>query len=232
MNRILASLLGLAFLLTPCVGCGKTPEKIPMGTWKYKMFTRGVLIGEAVISSRVENGQYIISSDLTMGLADVKNTSRHIMTETIDFKPVKYESYNTIATGATTQKIDTVAIFKGNEVELTEGAHKATISIPGDFILDGNFFLSKLIEGRFRKDLEVSAQVYDPSIERDRTITMTARALGRETVDVGNRKIRLLHISQTIDAVKFSDSYVDDEGIAVMVVVEMLNNRLELIRED
>ncbi len=232
MNRLFAALTGLSLLFAPCVGCGKTPEKVPTGTWKYKMFTRGVLIGEAVISSKIENGRYIISSDLTMGLADVRNTSRHIMTETVDFKPIKYESYNTIATGATTQKIDTVAVFRGNEVELTEGTHRATLTIPGDFILDGNYFLSKLIEGRFKKDLEVSAQVYDPSIERDRTITMTARALGRETVEVGSRKMRLLHISQTIDAVKFSDSYLDDDGIAVMVVVEMLNNRLELIRED
>ncbi|TAL38729.1 MAG: hypothetical protein EPN93_04465 [Spirochaetes bacterium] len=231
MKKI-AALFFVLVLLGPAPGCGKTPDRIPLGTWKYKMHTRGVFIGEAVVTNKREGDRYIISSDLTMGLADVKNTTRHIMTETLDFKPLKYESYNKIDTGSAVQNVDTVAVFKGREIELREGANRAVITLPGDFILDGNYFLAKLIEGGFRKDLEISAQVYDPSIERDRSISMTARSMGRETVEVNGRSMRLIHVSQTIDAVKFSDSYIDEEGVAVLVVVEMLNNRIELVRAD
>jgi hypothetical protein len=231
MKKI-AALLFIMVLLGPAPGCGKTPDTIPLGTWKYRIHTRGVFIGEALITNKKDGDRYVISSELTMGLADVKNTTRHIMTETLDFRPLKYESYNKIVTESAAQNIDTVAVFKGREIDLREGANRATITLPGDFILDGNYFLSRLIEGGFKKDLEVSAQVYDPSIERDRSISMTARSMGRETVEVNGKSMRLIHISQTIDAVKFSDSYIDEAGVAVLVVVEMLNNRIELVRAD
>ena len=225
---ICVTLLGTALLEA---ACSRTPAAIPSGSWTYALYVNEVKAGSAVFSSRREGRHYVVTSELSMRLGDVTNTSRQIVTETMDFKPVRLETYNKIAEGAKLQTSQTIAVFRPGEVELQMGGNKSVVKIEGDFVLDGNFFISRLIENGFKEGFEIKASIYDPSIELETAIPVKTRVLGRETVLVGGKKRSCIHIVQSIESVKSAHSYLDDEGVLVKGVITMLNLTIELVRQ-
>ncbi len=233
MKAIQTAIICITLLGTVLLGpaCSKTPAAIPSGSWSYALYVNEVKAGSAVFSSRRDGKHYIVSSELSMSLGDVTNTSRQIVTETLDFKPVRLETYNKVAEGVKVQTSETIALFRGGEVELRLGGNKSVVRIEGDFVLDGNFFISRLIENKFRDGYEIKSAIYDPSIELEAIIPVKTRVVGRETVLVGGRKRRLIHITQSIESVKSADSYLDEEGVLVKGVITMLNLTIELVRQ-
>ncbi|HSV97031.1 MAG TPA: hypothetical protein VLM75_08870 [Spirochaetota bacterium] len=221
----------LTAILAFCFGCGGVPETIPTGSWNYALFINGARAGNAVISNRREGETYVITSELNMNIAGMHNVSRQVVTETTEFAPVKLETSNRIKIPSGWKSIETTALFRGRNVEIRSGGRKTLVTLDGDFVLDGNFFAAKLIEGRFREGLEIKGAIYDPSIELDALVPVTTRVLGREIVDVAGTKRRLLHVSQSIDVIKSADSYLDEKGVMVKAVVQMMNLTIELILE-
>jgi hypothetical protein len=213
------------------LGCGKIPEKIPSGTWNYKLFVNGVRVGSAVISNKAVAGSYVITSELNMGAGTIMNVSRQVITETMDFKPLKIETYNKVVNESSTQNINTVATINGRKIEVRSGASKTTVTMDRDFFLDGNYTMARLIENRFKKGLEISSYLYDPSIEIDQLIPITTKVKGVESVTVGDRRLRLIHIVQSLDTIKNADSYLDETGVLVKASIQMLNLKIELVRE-
>ncbi|MCU0844036.1 MAG: hypothetical protein MUC76_03835 [Spirochaetes bacterium] len=228
MNHIIPALL-IALLIS--LGCGGVPDSIPTGRWNYALLINGARGGNAVISNRREGETYIITSELTMNIAGMQNVSRQVVTETTEFTPVKIETSNRIKFPTGWKDIETTALFRGRNVEIRSGGRKTTVTLQGDFVLDGNYFAAKLIEGRFREGLEIKGAIYDPSIELDALVPVTTRVVGRELVDVAGTKRRLLHVSQSIDVIKSADSYLDEKGVMVKAVIQMMNLTVELILE-
>jgi hypothetical protein len=207
------------------------PSEIPSGTWNYKLLVNDSPVGSATLSNRREKDTYVITSDLLMTVGDVKNSSKQIVTETLDFKPLKIETYNRTTQGAMVQNVDTVAIIQGRNVEVQAGRLKTRVTLDRDFILDGNYIMSWLIAGKFKEGMHLRAYIYDPSIEVDRVIPISTRLLGRETVTIGGKPMRLYHVIQSLESVKSADSYLDEQGILFKAVIRMLNLKIELVRE-
>ncbi len=211
--------------------CSKTPHAIPLGTWKYDLLVNGTPVGAAVLSNIKSEGRYILTSELTMGAGSTVNISKQVVTETLDFKPVKLESRNRIVNGAKEQVIETVALFRGREVEIKMGGHTSVIKVDRDFMLDGNYFIFRLMEKRFKEGTEIKGYIYDPTIELESPIAVTTRVVGWETVDVAGKKRKLLHIVQTLEQIKSADSYLDEDGVLVKALIQMLNLNIELVKQ-
>lgn len=218
-------------LIILSLGCKSLPEKIPTGAWKYKILTNGVEFGSAVISNRISNGTYISTSELSIGSGKIINTSKQIITETLDLKPVKLENHNKISDGSTEQTIDTIASFKGREIEIQAGNHKSNVKIEKDFLLDGNYYISKLIENKFKEGFKLSYFIYDPGIEIESLIPVTVRVIGPETISINGKRERVIHIVQSIEGIKSADAYLDGKGVMVKAVIQMLNLKIELVKE-
>lgn len=207
------------------------PEKIPLGEWQYIMLVNGVEVGTAKSSNKIVDGTYILHSELRMGLGSVTNISEQTITETLDFIPIRLESHNTIIDDGDKQQIDTVATFKGQIVELVVDNHKATIRLDKEFRLEGNYILSKLIEGRFKEGLEIETNIYDPMIEEGFPIPIKITVRGIVRVQLGDESRRLIHITESIADVKSIDSYIDGNGVMIKTVIKMLNTTIELIKK-
>lgn len=220
----------LLILFTAAPGCSvKTPTSIAQGTWAYQLLMNGVKIGTASVSNSQRDGLFISAIQMDMVLGEVKNTTRQIITETADFKPVKLEIYNTIINGKQRQEINTIAEFKNKTVQLTAGGQKTRFTIEKPFILDGNYFMDFLIKKNFKKGTQVSAFLYDPTFETEDPINVRMKVEGIERVIINGKPKQLIHIVQRIENSKNIDIFIDENGIAQKAIILMLNNRIELI---
>lgn len=230
MRKIMKRLALLLILFTAAPGCSvKTPTSIAQGTWVYQLLMNGVKIGTASVSNSQRDGLFISAIQMDMVLGDVKNTTRQVITETADFKPVKLEIYNTVLNGKKRQEINTIAEFKDKTVELTAGGQKTRFTIEKPFILDGNYFMDFLIKKRFKKGTQVSALLYDPTFETEEPINVRMKVKGHEEVTINGKTKQLIHIVQRIENSKNIDIFIDENGIAQKAIILMLNNRIELI---
>lgn len=225
----------LFWLFTIIIGmcqCTYTiPKSIPTGEWTYTLFVNDVPVGTAKASNCIVDKQYIIRSELRMEVGDVTNIARQTIVETLDFKPVRYESHNSIISSGETQEIDTVATFDGRKVTLTADNSSASLTLPRDFMLDGNYFFSQLIEGKFKEGLTLTSNIYDPTIEQESLIPVTITVIGIERIDVGGESRRLIHLTESIGNVKSIDLYLDERGIMIKTVIRMLNTAIVLIKD-
>ncbi|HPA72193.1 MAG TPA: hypothetical protein PKY31_07990 [Spirochaetota bacterium] len=221
----------LAFSIMGAAGCFNVPGKLPSGTWNYALLINGNRVGTAVISFRAEGDALVSTTELTMKAGAVTNVSKQIVTETKDFRPVKLESYNRIVTGSGTQEINTVAVFNGRKVELVTGSEKTTFEIDRDFRLEGNFMLSQLIMGKFKKGMIVESWIYEPSIDPETPVLMKARVEGRENVLIGGRELAAVRVIEYIARVKSFDMFIDEKGVLLKADLTMLNTNIQLVRE-
>lgn len=227
MKRIILFLSVLSII--SC--CHEVPQKLLFGTWDYKLFINDVEIGTATMSNKEIEGNYVSISEFRVKMADVDTLSRDTVTETKDFKPLKLESYNKIVTGGQTRETLLQAAINGREVLLTFGKNKSKYKVDSDFIIDGNYFMSKLIEGKFSDGLEISANVFHPSVEPDRAILVKARVLGRENIMIMGKEESLIHVIQSIENIeKNIDLYIDSTGAVRKGVMEMMNLKIEFIK--
>lgn len=222
--RVIATILLVA-------ACSRTPAALPSGSWRYALYLNGNRVGSASIVNLRENGRYITITEMTMKAGEVTSISKQIITETENFTPVKYETYNKIIKGNLTQDIDTVAEFSGKKVKLTAGTSTQEIELERDFKLEGNYFLSKLIEAGFKKDTKVEAYIYEPAIDPEMPILMKAYVLGRETVKIGEKTYHAFHVIEYIEKFKSFDMYLDEQGALLKAELTMLNMNIQLVRE-
>ncbi|MDY6935114.1 MAG: hypothetical protein SVZ03_12945 [Spirochaetota bacterium] len=228
-------ILGLILICLP-QGCYEMPQSIPIGKWSYRLLVNNVEMGSALISNSIVEGNYISTSELKFSTGNITNTNKQIITETKEFKPVKLQTHNKTLTGDNVYETITVSVFNDRnvDVKITTGKEKTTnnakITLGKDSILDGNFFLSKLIEGKFKSGLEIEANIYDPSIELEEPIITKVKVIGLKNIEVDGKDERLIHISQSIENIKSIDFFIDSAGIMRKGVIEMLNIRIELIR--
>jgi hypothetical protein len=232
MNRIqrfTVKCIILSIAIGQC--CHKYPVKIPLGEWKYSLFVNDIRAGDALMSNKIVNGNYVLISRLTMGLADAKNISIQTITETMNFTPVKLESNNSIITDAKVQDMSTVAGFNGRRVEIIADKKKSVINLDRDFRLEGNYVLSRMISEGFRRDLVIETWIYDPNIELETPILVKSKVIGIEKVKIKETYRELIHIEESIEGIKSIDSFVDEEGIVIMVVIKMLNMNIVLMKD-
>ncbi len=208
--------------------CMAVPKDVPTGTWKYRLLTNGVESGTAEISSMKKGNHYITETVMKISMGDISSTTRNIITETIDFRPVKLETYNTVNNAGRKTNINTVAVFNGKTVNLDIDGRTATVSFERPFIIDGNYLQTKLIKQGFKKGAEVSAMMYEPTMELESLINIRAGVMGKNTVMINNKKEKLFHVIVAIENQKTVDLFIDSDGIARKSVVVMLNNRIEL----
>ncbi len=212
--------------------CETGPEKIPNGEWKYKLYVNGIEVGTALISNRIENGNYLSLSEYSMKMGDMTTLTRDKITETLDFKPVRLESYSRIENADNVHETNIISVFDGRNVELTYGNKKYNYTVNRDFIIDGNYFMGKLIQGKFRKGLEVSNYVYNPSVELETPIKAITRVVGFENVQINGEEKQLLHIVQSIENISDNiDLFIDSKGILQKSIIHMLNLKIELIMD-
>ncbi len=218
----------ILFLVLLQSSCMAVPEDIPTGTWNYRLLANGVEAGTATISNEKNDGLYITETVMEMSMGQIQSTTRNIVTETLDFKPVKLETYNTVNNSGRKNTINTVATFEGKNVTLKFDDHKATVTLDSPFIIDGNYLLSELIKKGFKKGTEAAALMYEPTIELESLIKIRAGVMGKKTVIINGKKEKLLHVIIAIEDQQTVDLYLDSNGIARKTVVVMLNNRIEL----
>jgi hypothetical protein len=209
----------------------KIPQEIPLGEWQYIMLVNGIEVGTAKSSNKIIDNKYVLHSELKMGLGSVVNMSKQTIIETLDFIPLRLENHNTIINDGNKQKIDTVATFKGQAVELIVDDQRVTITLDKEFRLEGNYILAKLIEGRFKEGLTIEINIYDPTIEQGFPIPIKITVKGIKSVKLGDESVRLIHITESIANVKSIDLYIDERGVMIKTVIKMLNTTIELIKE-
>ncbi len=230
MNRhtVLSCVLLLSVL---SLFCYRTPERIPSGTWSYRLLLNGNEVGSAVMSNRREGNSYVSTSELQMKAGQVMNVSRQEVTESLDFRPQKLETHNKIIMAGAVQRIDTVAEFSGRTVKLTMGSDISTVTLDRDVVLDGNYFIDAMIKHGFKKNTKLEAYIYDPSIEIESPILLTSKVMGKKMITVNNETFPCIHIVDTIENIKSFDRYIDGNGVLVKAVLNMLNLTVELERK-
>ncbi len=211
--------------------CSRTPAAIPLGSWNYALYLNGNRVGLASIANLRENGRYITITEMTMKSGEVTSISKQIITETENFAPIKYETYNKIIKGNFTQNIDTVAEFSGKKVKLVTGMSVQELELDRDFKLEGNYFYSKLIEAGFKKGTKLKTYIYEPAIDPEMPILMKVYVLGRETVKIGEKNHQAFHVIEYIEKFKSFDMYLDEKGILLKAELTMLNMQIQLVRE-
>ena len=214
------------------VSCSSKPTQIPEGIWNYDLLINGVRAGRAVFSNTSSGDNFIVKSEMYLNMGTIENKSIQIVTETKNFKPVKLEVLNTVTdtAGNSTQEINKTATFKGDEVTLKTGDYESKFKIQGPFVLDGNYFFSELLKNKFKTGVIVKANIYEPSVEIDTPILVLVEAKGVESVQVGGRSMRLLHVKQRVEKLKSMDMYLNENGVTEKIVIKMLNNIFELVR--
>ncbi|MCU0822497.1 MAG: hypothetical protein MUC95_08495 [Spirochaetes bacterium] len=213
-------------------GCGTfvLPDKIPLGKWNYRLLLNGVEAGTAEITSMKAGDNYQSTSEMRITLAGMTSISKETVVETADFRPVSFQSYSKTGSGNSINETFTSAVFNGTKVDLSINNKKTSYDIKKDFIIEGNYTISKLIEGRFRDGLEVEEIIYNPSIELDNTIPVKTRVIGIEDIDINGKTERLIHVAQTIENIKGVDIYLDSAGVTKKAVIKMLNVKMEIIK--
>ncbi len=211
--------------------CTKAPSAIPSGSWQYALYLNGSRVGSASITQSHESGRYVTSTEMTMKAGEVTSISRTIITETENFTPVKYETYNKIIKGSMVQNIDTAAEFSGKKVKLTAGTSIQEIELEKDVKLEGNYFLSKLIEAGFKKDTKIEHYIYEPAIDPEIPILMKVYVVGRETIAIGEKTYQSFHVIEYIEKFKSFDMYLDEKGVLLKAELTMLNMNIQLVRE-
>lgn len=218
-------------LLLSAGACRGKPSSIPTGTWTYQLLVNGAAIGKATVTNAVSNNCYTSTTDMQMDAGLIKNTTRQIITETMDFRPVKLEVYNKTIHNDQVSEMKTIAKFTGNKVELDTGGTKSTITITKPFILEGNYFINELIKNDFNKGTIIKNYIYEPSVDIEEPVLMLVKVLGREDISIKGKTKNLIHLGFSIENLKNIDSYIDENGITQKTVITMLNNRLELVLE-
>jgi hypothetical protein len=201
-----------------------------MGRWEYRLLVNGINVGSAVITNSQTATHYTSETEMKMKVGKVTNVSRQVVTETKKFTPVKLEIQNSINFNDTSQKIVTTALFRENIIELVSMGNRSEVRVNEPFVIDGNYFMNKLIENRFRKGYSVSSRIYEPSMEPEETIGVTVRVVGIEKVEADEKGREMIHIIQSIDNFKSVDIYLNFDGIMERAVIKMLNNRIELVK--
>jgi len=232
MKYKLLYLLIAASIIT-CTSAPKSlPGGIPEGTWNYDLTVNSVKAGKAIFSNSVSDNNYVVKTEMYLNIGTIENKSVYIITETKDFKPVKLEEYHTITDNSSgkVQEIKKIATFEGANVTLQAGNSKSKFKIEGDFIIDGNYFMGKLIENQFKQGTIVKAHIYEPSVELDTPILSVAEIKGYSSVNVGNKSMKLLHLKLKIENLKSIDMYLNEQGVTEMMVLNMLNNKFVMER--
>jgi hypothetical protein len=211
--------------------CAKRPAALPSGTWNYALYLNGNKVGSAAISNVHEGGHRVSIIEMTMKAGEVESVSKQIITETTDFKPVKYETYNIIIKGNIVQNINTVATFEGKKVKLSADNSVQEIEIERDFKLEGNYMLAKLIEGKFDKGLKVESYIYEPAIDPEIPVLMKAYVVGNESVTIAGKRYDAVHVIEYIEKFKSFDMYLDGQGALLKAELTMLNMNIQLVRE-
>ena len=222
------------FFLIPLLSapaCRNQLSSIPTGTWTYRLLVNGAAIGRAVVSNAISNNLYISTMDMEMDSGYIKNTTRQVITETKDFKPVKLEVYNKTIQNEQVSEMKTIANFAGNSVNLDTGGARSTITIEKPFILEGNYFMNELIRNEFKIGTIIKNYIYEPSVDTEEPVLMLVKVLGRKEVSINGKMKNLIHLGFSIENLKNIDSYIDENGITQKTVITMLNNRLELVLE-
>jgi len=224
-------LLVLAASIITCTSVS-APKSIPEGTWNYDLIVNGVKSGRAVFSNNVSDNNYIVRSELYLNIGPIENKSVYIVTETMDFKPVKLEEYNTITDSLSNsvQEINKIITFDDNKVTIQSGDKKSTFKIEENFILDGNFFLSELIKNQFKQGTIVEARIYEPSMEIDTPFLSITEVAGYRSVNVRNKSMKLLHLQCRIENFKSMDIYLNEQAVTEKMVMKMLNNEFVMER--
>ncbi|MFC1669766.1 hypothetical protein ACFL20_05185 [Spirochaetota bacterium] len=227
MKKVSLCFIAILFLFS----CRKIPGTIPLGKWKYKLLVNGVELGKATFENKIEDNRYVNTTEMQMEAGYVKNLSRQIITETMDFKPLKLEVYNRSINEGVTQEIRKVAIIKDDMVKLMVDKKKYNIRLKKAFIFDGNYFINELIKNKFKKGVKIKSNLYDPSVEIDDTIKATIKVIGIKKIEINGKEKELYHVVQAIENFKLIDFYIDGNGITQKASITMLNNRFELIFE-
>jgi len=220
----------ITMFISVCACSAHAPGTIPVGTWQYDLLVNGVEMGKATIQNTIEDNQYIYRFDLTMGNGTTQ--SQDTIVETLDCKPVKLEKHTYIKQTNTEQKLDIIAQCNGRTITLTENTMKSIITLDQDYVLDGNYFLYMLIQNKFKKGLQITHNVYDPSIEREAVIPVTIKLTGTETISVNSVLYKAWKIEQSIGKIKNIIVYLDENGVVLKSSIKMLNMQLEIIRKD
>ena len=218
-------------LLFSAGACRSKLSSIPTGTWTYRLLVNGAAIGKAVVTNTVSNNLYISTTDMEMDAGNIKNTTRQVITETMNFKPVRLEVYNKTIQNDQVNEMKTIAKFTGNKVELDAGGSKSTITIAIPFILEGNYFMNELIKHDFKNGTIIKNYIYEPSVDIEEPVLVLVKVLGREDISIKGKTRNLIHMGFSIENLKNIDSYIDANGITQKTVITMLNNRLELVLE-
>lgn len=226
----LASTIIVFTLLTVCACSAHAPGTIPVGTWQYDLLVNGVEMGKATIQNSIEDNQYVYRFDLTMGNGTTR--SQDTIVETLECKPVKLEKHTYIKQTTTEQKMDIIAQCNGRTITLIENNMKSIITLDQDYVLDGNYFLYMLIQNKFKKGLQITHNVYDPSIERESAIPVTIKLIGTETISVNSVLYKAWKIEQSIGKIKNIIVYLDEHGVVLKSSIKMLNMQLDIIRKD
>ena len=211
--------------------CRNNPESVPLGTWNYTLLMNGVEIGRAVMSNRISDNNYVSTTEMEINSGGFRNFSKQIITETMNFIPVKAESHNKTVNGGV-HEASVIAEFSGNEVAVERNGIKIRITLKKPFFLDGGFFLSELVKKKFAVGAEIKTFIYEPSMEIEEPIPVRVKVLGRSGVTVNGKNRSLLHVIESMENHKFVDSYLDDKGVPQKITIAMLNSRIELVIQE
>ncbi len=229
MKKLTNAILIIMFL-SVCACSAHVPGAIPVGTWHYDLLVNGVEMGKATIRNTIENNQYVFRFDMTMGNGITR--SQDTIIETLDCKPVKLEKHTYVKETTTEQNLDIIAQCNGGTITLTENNMKSIITLDQDYVLDGNYFLYMLIRNKFKKGLQITHNVYDPSIKREAVIPVTIKLTGTETISVNSVLYKAWKIEQSIGKIKNMIVYLDENGVVLKSSIKMLNMKLDIIRKD
>ncbi len=214
------------------ISCTKEVKSIERGSFNYSLTINGMPAGSAKLTKKVENGNHITETTMTISAGTIRNSSFQRVTETSDYRPVKLEVVNKMSDSrtGTGETVKRTATFKGSKVTLESNGYKTENTIKGKFYLDGAFFEDELLKKKFKPGTTIRAKIYEPSVAVERPIVVVFKVVGKEKIKMGNRELELevIHLKEQIENLKSMDIYVNHKGITQKIVMKMLNNKIEM----
>jgi hypothetical protein len=230
----------IAFLLLSCafVSCGaeknimlKKPStgKIPLGTFKYKIYLNQTNMGDAVFTTSLENGKYISKQKMQLSMLGFTTNVNEYIEETEDFKPVSYIYETELGKNGEMQKHKLTAAFEGKKITVTSDFKTETYMFDREFHIGTNFLSSRILANGISEGASSEDYIYDPSSDEENLIRISEKITGKEKAEYDGSVYEFYKSLVSFGAVKNMENYCDSAGVSYVIKFTILSAQMRLV---
>jgi hypothetical protein len=178
-----------------------------------------------------KDATYVSTLTLALKQGFKKHYSHQLVIETLKGRPVYLEIDNINEDKNKKFRLRTKTYFKDNQVRVVTEKNNATFNLAKLPHIDGVFFMLNLIKKDFKIGTEIKTHLYDPTVELEETIPASMKVIGFDRHRIRGSLRKLIHLRMNIAGIRSTDIFINEEGIKDLIIIKMLNNTINLVRQ-